>query len=112
FVIITAASDQGMVDIHDRHPLVLTPEHANEWLDPGITPSRAEEIAKELCQPTEEFEWFPVGETVGNVRNQGPELIEPDWSAQVPHHEGDCRDPHQGSRNERPASCLSIRYPV
>lgn len=77
FVIITAASDLGMIDIHDRRPLVLTPEHANEWLDPGITPSRAEEIARELCQPTEEFEWFPVSKAVGNVRNQGPELINP-----------------------------------
>ncbi|MBZ6454370.1 SOS response-associated peptidase family protein [Pseudomonas fluorescens group sp.] len=77
FVIITAASDLGMVDIHDRRPLVLTPEHANEWLDPGITPSRAEEIARELCQPTEEFEWFPVSKAVGNVRNQGPALINP-----------------------------------
>ncbi|WP_397453716.1 SOS response-associated peptidase family protein [Pseudomonas lurida] len=98
FVIITAASDQGMVDIHDRRPLVLTPEHANEWLDPGMTPSRAEEIAKEPCQRTEEFEWFPVGKAVGNVKNQGPELIEPDRSAQVPHHEGDCSDPHQGKQ--------------
>lgn len=77
FVIITAASDLGMVDIHDRRPLVPTPEHANEWLDPGITPSRAEEIARELCQPTEEFEWFPVSKAVGNVRNQGPALINP-----------------------------------
>lgn len=77
FVIITAASDQGMVDIHDRRPLVLTPEHANEWLDPSISPSRAEEIAKELCQPTKEFEWFPVGKAAGNVKNQGAELIVP-----------------------------------
>lgn len=67
-----------MVDIHDRRPLVLASEHANEWLDPRITLSRAEEIAKEHCRPTEEFEWFPVGKAVGNVRNQGPELITPD----------------------------------
>ncbi len=32
FVIISAASDQGMVDIHDRKPLVLAPEHAREWI--------------------------------------------------------------------------------
>lgn len=28
FVIITAASDQGIVDIQDRHPVVFSPEHA------------------------------------------------------------------------------------
>jgi putative SOS response-associated peptidase YedK len=30
FVIITDASDQGMVDIHDRRPVVLAPEQARE----------------------------------------------------------------------------------
>jgi putative SOS response-associated peptidase YedK len=34
FVIITAASDQGMVDIPDRKPLVLSTENAREWIDP------------------------------------------------------------------------------
>jgi putative SOS response-associated peptidase YedK len=77
FVIITAASDSGMVDIHDRRPLVLTPEIANEWLDPSTSAKRAEEIAKECCRPVEDFEWCPVGKAVGNVRNQGAELVEP-----------------------------------
>ena len=40
FVIITAASDQGMVDIHDRKPLVFTPEHAREWIDPDTLMKR------------------------------------------------------------------------
>lgn len=77
FVIITASSDQGMVDIHDRKPLVLTPEHAREWIDPSLTPGRAEEIAKTCCQPADDFEWFRVGTSVGNVRNQGADLIVP-----------------------------------
>jgi putative SOS response-associated peptidase YedK len=76
FVIITAASDSGMVDIHDRRPLVLSPELANEWLDPELPPARAEEIARECSRPTEEFEWFTVGKEVGNVRNQGQQLVE------------------------------------
>jgi putative SOS response-associated peptidase YedK len=76
FVIITADSDQGMVDIHDRRPVVLSPEHAREWVDPETTPERAAEIAKECCRPTEEFTWFEVSKDVGNVRNQGPRLIE------------------------------------
>jgi len=77
FVIITAASDSGMVNIHDRRPLVLSPEMAREWLDPDLNPARAEEIARECSRPTDEFEWFTVGKAVGNVRNQGPGLIEP-----------------------------------
>ncbi len=77
FVIITAASDQGMVDIHDRRPLVLTPERAREWIDTATDSRRAEEIAMECCRPVDDFEWFAVDRAVGNVRNQGPQLILP-----------------------------------
>lgn len=49
---------------HGRHPrpppLVLPPEHIKERLAPEMPPSRAEVIAKKLCQPTEELEWFPA----------------------------------------------------
>lgn len=81
FVIITAASDQGMVDIHDRRPLVLAPELAQEWMNPVTDAARAEAIAKECCSSVEDFEWYPVGKAVGNVRNQGPELVRPLSSA-------------------------------
>lgn len=77
FVIITAAADEGMVDIHDRKPLVLTPELAREWIDPSTPAERAEEIARDGCRPATDFKWHAVSKLVGNVRNQGPELIEP-----------------------------------
>lgn len=77
FVIITAASEQGMVDIHDRKPLVLTPELALEWLNPATDASRAEAIARGCCRPVEDFEWFRVDKAVGSVRNQGAQLIKP-----------------------------------
>jgi putative SOS response-associated peptidase YedK len=77
FVIITAASDQGMLDIHDRKPVVLAPEHAQEWLASDTSPIRAAEIALERCRPTEDFHWYPIGKGIGNVRNQGSALIEP-----------------------------------
>ncbi|ROM89388.1 hypothetical protein BK673_30260 [Pseudomonas fluorescens] len=48
FVIITAASDQGMVDIHDRKPLVLSTKNAREWIDPETSVLRAEEFARGL----------------------------------------------------------------
>jgi len=77
FVIITAASDQGMLDIHDRRPLVLTPELAREWMDPLTHAVRAEEIAQTHCRPVEDFEWYQVDKSVGNVNNQGAQLIVP-----------------------------------
>jgi putative SOS response-associated peptidase YedK len=77
FVIITVDSAGGMVDIHDRRPVVLTPELAREWLDPATPKERAEQIALHQGEPAEAFEWFKVDRAIGNVRNQGPELIRP-----------------------------------
>lgn len=76
FVIITAAADQGLIDIHDRKPLVLTTELAREWIAQGTTAERAEEIVQTGCRPASDFRWYPVSKQVGNVRNQGEELID------------------------------------
>ena len=76
FVIITAASDQGMVDIHDRRPVVFTPENARAWLESEVSEEQAGKLAEGCSQPTDEFEWYPVNVAVGNVKNQGPGLIE------------------------------------
>ncbi|RPM53723.1 DUF159 family protein [Pseudomonas aeruginosa] len=75
FVIITADSAGGMVDIHDRRPVVLSPELAREWLDPATPAERAEQIVLLQGQPSEEFTWYAVDPAVGNVRNQGPHLV-------------------------------------
>lgn len=77
FVIITGASDQGMVDIHDRRPLVLAADEARRWLNPTLTGAEAEQVALKDGRPVDEFEWFPVGKAVGSYKNQGPELIQP-----------------------------------
>lgn len=76
FVIIIAAADEGLLDIHDRKPLVLLPEVAREWIDPDTAPGRAEEIVSRGCRPASDLVWHPVSKAVGSVRNQGPELIE------------------------------------
>lgn len=75
FVTMTAESAGRMVDIHDRRPVVLTPELAREWLDPATPKERAEQMVLHQREPAEAFEWFKVDAAVGNVRNKGPELI-------------------------------------
>jgi len=64
-----------MVDIHDRHPVVLPPDVAREWMEPGLLLERAEDLARHHDTPVEAFEWYPVDKAVGNFRNHGPELI-------------------------------------
>lgn len=77
FAIVTTASDKGMVDIHDRAPVVLPPDAAKEWLETGLAPERAEDLARHHAEQTDSFEWFEVGQEVGNVVNKGPDLIKP-----------------------------------
>ncbi|MNE31428.1 putative SOS response-associated peptidase YedK [compost metagenome] len=77
FVIITADSVGGMVDIHDRRPVTLAPALAREWLDPATATERAEQLALFEGQNAQVFEWFKVSKAVGNVRNQGAELLLP-----------------------------------
>jgi putative SOS response-associated peptidase YedK len=47
FLIVTAAADKGLVDIHDRRPLVLVPNAAREWMRQDVSGKEAEEIASE-----------------------------------------------------------------
>jgi putative SOS response-associated peptidase YedK len=77
FAIITADSDQGMVDIHDRKPVVLPPDVARQWLQQNLLPEQAEDLARNHAVPVDEFEWYTVDRAVGNVRNDDASLIAP-----------------------------------
>lgn len=75
FVIVTSASDAGMVDIHDRRPVVFAPGEACQWLDSALDDLHADELVHHHGRRVDEFEWYPVSKAVGNVRNQGVDLI-------------------------------------
>lgn len=77
FVIVTAASDNGLLDFHDRRPVVLPPSAAREWMDPETTPERAEELAQEAATSPDDLSWHPVGRSVGNNRNNNADLLKP-----------------------------------
>ena len=76
FLIVTAAADKGLVDIHDRRPRVLSPEAAREWMRQDTGGKEAEEIAADGSVSVAHFTWYPVSRAGGNVKNQGPGLIE------------------------------------
>lgn len=72
--IITTESNSLMAEIHDRMPVILTPEAETAWLDrhnhdiPSLM---------KLLRPydTEQMRAYPVSPAVGNVRNDYKELI-------------------------------------
>ena len=77
FVIVTAAADQGLVDIHDRRPVVFSPDAALAWLDCSTSSKHAEDLVRDKALKAGEFNWHAVSSAVGNVRNQVPGLVSP-----------------------------------
>ena len=76
FAIVTDDSARGMVDIHDRRPIVLTTEHAREWLDLDTTVDQAKELLS-VARPESAFEWYEVTKRMGNSTYQGEDATEP-----------------------------------
>lgn len=76
FLIVTSAARKGLLDIHDRRPVVLHPDAAMRWIDPDCS-SDAEDIATNEDTSPDDFVWYPVSKAVGNVKNKGADLINP-----------------------------------
>lgn len=74
--IITTAANRLTSPIHDRMPVIIEPENQEEWLDPA---NENVDQLKWLCKPAGEdrLSVRAVSQSVGNVRHQGAELIEP-----------------------------------
>lgn len=74
--IITSTASDALGHIHDRTPMIVPPEMYSDWLDPETT---AEADVRALLDSMPEPHLVPrvVSDRVNNVRNDGPELIEP-----------------------------------
>jgi putative SOS response-associated peptidase YedK len=72
--VITTDAPDDLGEIHDRTPLLVPREKWALWLDPSV-PDPGEGL---LVPGTPgRLEAWPVGKEVGNVSNNGPELVEP-----------------------------------
>lgn len=73
--VLTTDAPDDLGRIHDRMPLLVPREERATWLDPGTPQDRL----LELLVPAQQtgLEAYPVSTAVGNVRNNGPELVAP-----------------------------------
>jgi putative SOS response-associated peptidase YedK len=72
--IITTAAGPDMDQIHDRMPVILHPDLFDVWLDPDH--NDGDELTTLLrAAPAGTVVHHPVGQQVGNVRNDDAELI-------------------------------------
>jgi putative SOS response-associated peptidase YedK len=70
----TATDDFGR--IHDRMPMAVTRDHWTDWLDPRN--HDADQVWALRAPPLGgSLEMYAISTAVNNVRNNGPELLEP-----------------------------------
>lgn len=73
--VITTESTDDLGRIHERMPLMVAPERRSRWLDPAAPVDGL----MDLLEPATpgQLQAYPVSPLVGDVRSNGPELIEP-----------------------------------
>lgn len=75
YTIITTTPAPEIAEIHNRMPVILTRDAETDWLDPELTDPAA--IMAMLQPYPGALQFWRIGNSVGNVKNHGPELIEP-----------------------------------
>jgi putative SOS response-associated peptidase YedK len=71
--IVTCPPGEVVAPIHDRMPVILDADAEAAWLDPA---TRQAELL-DLLAPTDELTVTEVSDAVNDVRQDGPQLIEP-----------------------------------
>ncbi|OGA41352.1 MAG: hypothetical protein A3G24_06300 [Betaproteobacteria bacterium RIFCSPLOWO2_12_FULL_62_13] len=76
YTILTTEANELIRTLHDRMPALLAENDYEAWLDPGNEKAQAlEQMLKPF--PAEEMRAYPISLRVNNVKNDGPELLEP-----------------------------------
>ncbi|AKT51413.1 SOS response-associated peptidase [Arsenicicoccus sp. oral taxon 190] len=76
YCVITTGADPDMATIHDRQPLVLEPDQWADWLDPDARAPEHVQPYLDFAEPGR-LEAYAVSTAVNNVRNNGPQLLDP-----------------------------------
>ena len=94
--ILTTTPNDLLADVHDRMPVILSAEHYDRWLDPGM--NGVEDVLG-LLKPYDAalMRRYPVSKWVNLVTNDGPECSAP---VDIP------PQPDHFSAN-RPATCTA-----
>ena len=73
--IITTEPNESMEGIHDRMPVILSPEDYELWLEPDF---HGQGKLLEMLKPydAQDMEAYPISTVVNNPRNETKECIE------------------------------------
>jgi putative SOS response-associated peptidase YedK len=73
FTIITTRPNVLVASVHDRMPVILTPEVEDVWLDPSISKEHALSLLRPF--PTELMGRLPALPRVNSIRDDDPGLL-------------------------------------
>ena len=72
--IITTSPNELIENLHDRMPVILPPNHFEDWLEPEpLALSRLQDLL--VPYPAEGMEAYPVSTYVNKPANDGPECV-------------------------------------
>jgi len=74
--VLTTEAEDDLGHIHDRMPMMVSRDQWAAWLDPTVS-GRDDLLALLTPAAPGRLEAYPVSSLVSNVRNNGPELVEP-----------------------------------
>jgi len=77
--ILTCAANSIVAGVHDRMPVMLTPDDCGHWLDPRADPSELESLLRSFA--SEAMEGYPVSALVNSARNDSPDCVRPTGGA-------------------------------
>ena len=76
FTVITTAANETLQALHERMPVILQPGDYGPWLNRDTAPERLVHLL--APGPDAMLSMHPVSKAVGNVRNEGAQLIAPE----------------------------------
>ena len=87
FAIVTTTANELTGEVHDRMPVILHPRDYDRWLQRG----HVEQPPVDLLRPYEAdaMQAAPCNPAVGNVRNNGPEMLKGPEMLACPDAEGE-----------------------
>ena len=80
FTILTTAANDLMQPLHDRMPVILTPDRFDLWLDPAVGPGGGDTARLlPLLAPAAAAGWetVPVSQSVNSPAHDAPDCVEP-----------------------------------
>ena len=73
FSIVTTEARGSIAELHDRMPVILQSAVMMDW----VLGTARDAMTLAMTQPDPDLAFYQVSPAVGNVRNNGPQLIAP-----------------------------------